>query len=624
MRFLRYVATVLVASTVLYSTATAMEVSPPIPLQPQSPLTISSYSIGQEGVPKYFEIFNSSSVPQKISDWQFAMQWSAKVATVGVPTSSINVTLSNRDDLYIPPEGYVVLSFNSAVSGANLEVGSLVVNPDNYASKVSLVHSRAEYRPFERVFAQNVTQLPMRLTQGANGYNTTYAAENRTDKFPWQTPLHVVSSYTNLQIVEIYPNPAACHPFDTTTVCNDYVKIFNPGQEMTDLAQLRFRSGLPTQNASSSNSTIVSGGLPPGAYAIVPLNLTNSGGAVWIEDKYGLVQHQSTTVVYPDSSGQKGKSWAYDSSTHQWRWSSYPTPYNEPNRFTDGAPVNSCSALRLSEIGANLSDQFVEIYNASNEPVNIQGCQLQTNRSSEINYVFGDQMLGSGDFATVRIADTKLSLTKTTTGTVYLLSSDGLTEVDARSYENMSEKSSYALVDGVWRQTFAVTPGSLNSHEQYLPCEAGYERNVDTGRCNKVVVAAIAVACDVDEYRNPETNRCRKLTTTSSALTPCKEGQYRSPETNRCRSLDTASAELKPCAIGQERNPETNRCRKSAEGDSAAGFKVVDTPVGSDQLLSWLALGGVGVTALGYAGWEWRREVSSAVLRMFSLLPFVK
>lgn len=152
----------------------------------------------------------------------------------------------------------------------------------------------------------------------------------------------------------------------------------------------------------------------------------------------------------------------------------------------------------------------------------------------------------------------------------------------------------------------------------------GYERNVDTGRCNKIAVATTAAVCDIDEYRNPETNRCRKLASGTSTLVSCKEGQYRSPETNRCRSLDAASTELKPCVTGQERNPDTNRCRKSIEGDGTAGFEVVDTPNTSDQMLSWFALGGVGFAALGYAGWEWRREVWDVIRRIAGLLPFVK
>ena len=626
MRFLRYVIAVLLTSVFSCISTSALEVAPPSPLLPQSPLVISAYSIGQDGVPKYFEIYNDSSVPQKISDWRFALQWTAKPTALSGATTPFNITLGDREDIYIPPEGYVVMSFNGAVSGASLQVTGLVANPENYVSKISLIDSRGMHRPYERTFAQNIVQSPMRLTQGSSGYNATYAAENRADQFPWQTPWHQVSHAIDLQIVEVYPNSTECQPFNVSVLCADYVKIYNPGQAVSDLGQLRLRSGLPTQNASSGNSVVLNGGLPPGDYAVVPLNLTNSGGAVWLEDKYGFVQHQSSAISYPDSSSQKGKSWAYDSTGNRWNWSSYPTPYNEPNRFTDGSPVNPCSTLRLSEIGANLSSQFIEIYNASSESVNTVGCQLQTNRSRETSFVFGDQVLGAGEFVSINLAQTKLALTKTTSGTVYILSSDGLTEVDARSYENLSENSTFALVDGVWQQTFIPTPGAHNVYEPYLPCQAGYERNLETGRCNKTVAASVPAPCDIDEYRSPETVRCRKLSSAAaSTLTACKEGQYRSPETNRCRSLATAAAsELKPCAAGQERNLETNRCRKVSQGDGAAGFKVVDTPASSDQILSWLAVGGVGLASLGYAGWEWRREVWSGVSKIINLLPFVK
>jgi hypothetical protein len=626
MRVLRYIVAVLCASVLSCITVAALEVAPPSPLLPQSPLIISAYSISQDGTPRYFEIYNDSSIPQKISDWQIAVQWTAKPTALHGVTPPLGMTLGDREDLYIPPEGYAVLSFNGAVMGASLQVSGLAVSTDNYVNKIGLMHSGSKYRPYERSFAQNVVQAPMRLTQGTSGYNTTYAAENRTDNFPWQTPWHLVSPSIDLRVVEVYPNPGECQLFDTATLCGDYVKIYNPSREVIDLSQLRLRSGLPTQNAASSNSIVLSGGLLPGTYAVVPLNLTNSGSSVWLEDKYGLAQYQSSAVTYPDGSNQKGKSWAYDNTTDRWRWSSYPTPYNEPNRFTDGTPINTCSALRLSEIGANLSEQFIEIYNASNEPVNILGCQLQTNRSRETSFVFGDQVLGAGEFVSINLVQTKLALTKTTSGTVYILSSDGLTEVDARSYENLSENSTFALVDGVWQQTFVPTPGAYNIYEPYLPCQAGYERNLETGRCNKITSASVPVPCDIDEYRSSETGRCRKLSgATASTLTACKEGQYRSPETNRCRSLATAaSSELKPCAAGQERNPETNRCRKVSQGDGIAGFKVVDTPTSSDQMLSWLAIGGVGLASIGYAGWEWRREVWGGISKIINLLPFVK
>lgn len=311
--------------------------------------------------------------------------------------------------------------------------------------------------------------------------------------------------------------------------------------------------------------------------------------------------------------------------------------------------VNLCKGLKLSEIAANVEAQYVEIYNVSAVPLDMTGCRLQTNRS-QVFYSFPERQLQPGEYLSIFISDTDLTLTKTTMGTVYLLSSDGSTEIDSQSYANLAKDTAWALFGDVWKQTYVVTAGEANRYQQYLPCEAGYERNDETGRCRKIetvespvdcgegryrseetgrcrnlsVEATLAV-CDENQYRSPETNRCRNLVS-ATTVTPCKEGQYRSPETNRCRSLATAAvSELKPCAVGQERNPATNRCRKAvSEGDAGAGFKVVDTPASSDRMMSWLALGGVGFMSFGYALWEWRRELIDGIGKLIGFLPFVK
>lgn len=59
-------------------------------------------------------------------------------------------------------------------------------------------------------------------------------------------------------------------------------------------------------------------------------------------------------------------------------------------------------------------------------------------------------------------------------------------------------------------------------------------------------------------------------------------------------------------------------------GDADAGFKIVESDSIADHMASWFALGGVGSLALGYAAWEWRREVFGIVGKAFGSLPFIK
>lgn len=273
-----------------------------------------------------------------------------------------------------------------------------------------------------------------------------------------------------------------------------------------------------------------------------------------------------------------------------------PVPSEPVDPAQPNLPVNDCEGLRLSEIGANITQQFIEVHNTVDELRDVTGCRLMTNRSASVFFDLSSSIAPRG-YLVVGIEKTPLSLTKTTTGTVYLLSSEGA-EVDSQSYANLAKDTSWSLVDGVWRQTYAITPGLANTYQQYVACDMGYERNEETGRCRKIEQAA--------------------------GLVDCEEGKYRSQETGRCRNVSVEPA-LTACASNQYRSPETNRCRKAVSGgDASAGFEVVKDDSVADQMASWLALGGVGSLALGYAAWEWRREVVGALGKAFGSLPFVK
>lgn len=310
----------------------------------------------------------------------------------------------------------------------------------------------------------------------------------------------------------------------------------------------------------------------------------------------------------------------------------------------DDAPPrvkNSCEGLRLTEVGANLDRQFIELHNSTETVIELGGCKLKTKKAS-VSYTFEDETLAAGDYRVVYVDDTDLTLIKTTSDVVYLLSEDETTEVDSTDYEKLSSGTSWALVGADWKQTYTVTPGRPNVYQQYLPCDAEYVRNTDTGRCNKIVLAnqpepcaanqfrnpatgrckLVAAAstltpCRQGQYRSPETNRCRNLVTASSTLVPCKAGQERNPETNRCRSIAATASTLKPCQPGQERNPDTNRCRKIQSTTAVAGasFPVEKVKEGTDAFVGWWALGGVLFFGLAYAGWEWRHEISRIIGR---------
>ena len=322
-----------------------------------------------------------------------------------------------------------------------------------------------------------------------------------------------------------------------------------------------------------------------------------------------------------------------------------PCEFDATLLATDAAcvppPVNNCDGLVLSEIGANLATQFVEVQNISANDLDITGCEIMTNRSAMKFFAFASEILPPNGFETVNIADTDLTLTKTTTGTVYLLNSDGSTEIDSVDYADLKADTSFAKIDGVWQQTYAVTPNAANVYQQFPPCDDGYFRNLTTGRCDKIVEAAELADCGDGYFRNPETNRCKKLTV-ETALAPCAEGEFRNPETNRCKSLTTDTDtltpcdpgyernpdtnrcrkiasdtdELTPCADGYERNPDTNRCRKIAAAASANFAVANEAGRGSGVMWQWM-VGGTVATLSFVVAWQYRAEIGRLAKKVF-------
>lgn len=615
----------------------ALETLPGEPPLVDGPLKITRYSFQGDQL-RFVEIYNDGNSVVDMTGWSLAVRLSA------------NADPANIVELHglIAPDSWVTAG-NRHVFGQNSTTFSFEYgNPPTEPRLVGVMLRPPAGTYLEHEVTPSITGSTVRvdatppiygfqrnISTSTGNYTTTYSAVLPDESFkPFDDGLYKPPATSLLRIVEIYPNALVCSPlesFHSNPYCFDYVKVYNPTQNDIDLGEYRIRGG-----SSSASANLL---VQPGHYAVLPINLNNSGW-VWIEDRYGYVSYSDTLIEYPDSGSRRGQAWSWDGA--KWRWSRYPTPYDTDNQFTDGSPVNPCNGLRLSEIGANLSRQFIEVYNSESHVINIRGCQLQTNRSQTAIYAFEDIDLEPGGYRTVYIDETDLTLTKTTSGTVYILSSDGEVEVDARSYENLSENSSYALIDGVWRQTFTLTPGDYNQYAEYPPCQEGYFRNTETGRCNKLTASAELADCGPGrernpatnrcraiqsgrqltpcrpgQERNPATNRCRSIALASSTLTPCRPGQERNPATNRCRSVNSAST-LKPCAPGQERNPLTNRCRKvnTASASDVAAFPVEPISEASRAFAAWWALGGVLILGAGYGAWEWRHEIANGWKRI--------
>lgn len=284
--------------------------------------------------------------------------------------------------------------------------------------------------------------------------------------------------------------------------------------------------------------------------------------------------------------------------------------------------------LEITEIlpnakGSDGGKEFIEIYNPSDKTVDLVPYIIQTGIYSDKIFTFpsGATIL-PGERKTFNDSEIGFTLGNAS-GRVVLASIDGTVFSDTGIYEAAGDNMAWAYIGGVWQYTDQPSPGEINTAslievvdddtatvQGVAACAAGKYRNPLTNRCRSIESdATVLASCDIDQYRNPETGRCRKIASASS-LTPCKDGQYRSEETNRCRSISAATSELAPCKEGQERNPDTNRCRNAAaKSVPAAAYAIEPVKDSAKAFVGWWALGGILLLAMGYAGWEWRREI---------------
>ena len=455
-----------------------------------APFNITAVSF-QGSQLQYLQVFNDSSEVARLDGWRLQVtsndgtQTIIGISLVGLVAPHNYVTIADINVL--PSASFTYHGSIAAVNGPSLQTFTLLAPPNSlFLDSVSSV-------TVSNSTARNNTTIPptfyfsRNISQATGNYTSTFSASSLPPSSLFSDPLYLAPTMNPLKIVEIYNDAGACSPADTSQLCFDYVKLYNNSASPADLSQFRLRTGSLGQPATNSNAALLSTELGAYQYISFPLNLSSSGNWVWFEDAYGVTCYDATIEQYPSNSGHAGQAWSFNTSRSAWQWTSYPSPGTGENVFSETGAINQCVGLKLSEIAANTDQQFIEVYNAISGELDISGCQLQTNRSATTSYRFANgTILQPNQHVAIAITQSNLTLTKTTSGTVYVLSSDGVDEVDQRQYENLAEGTSYSLIGDQWLQTYTLTPGTVNSYAEYPACQADYQRNYETGRCNKI------------------------------------------------------------------------------------------------------------------------------------------
>ena len=254
---------------------------------------------------------------------------------------------------------------------------------------------------------------------------------------------------------------------------------------------------------------------------------------------------------------------------------------------------SQCRGLEFSEIfsyyDTDASEQFIELYNSTDEPLELLGCKIRY-KNKLYNLVETTTVLAPSDYFVLQ-PTFRLTKNPNTENLLELIDADGST-IDNIAYPHGQKKSaSYAVLgynaDGSenWQITYAPTPGTANVFQEYKSCPEGKVINEATGNCVKASTIKNTLAND------------------------CGPGKYRNPLTGRCKSYDSDDDQTS-CKEGYERNPETGRCRK-IKGNNGADYPVVPLTNFEEKstFIALWALGGIALVGLVYVLLQFRREI---------------
>lgn len=442
-RMVGYIVTCMfLLSSSVYTTYAIDAIEPPERLS-SSPLLITAYYITTAS-PGYFELYNSSNEIIDITD--------ASLSLLREGSDIEETYILSDEDSYVPARSYAVVSFNDIVSNASIQLVDAAVH-EQPITQITL--SLSGYKPYTKIFNGIQTQRMM-LGETTAGYTTTgnYSVDTRQNIYDNGLYTPQAEDFP-LSPIEVLANPKQCAPTDESIECREYVKFYNNTNTVIDFTGTRLRIGYQGQSVSSANAIPLSGVVQPGEYAVfsttadnAPLSITNSGGFVWLEDLYGLVQYPSSVVSYADASAdtKKGLSWALLNGS--WQWGT-PNPMGENRALIVRSPLKNES----SSLTPCRSDQY--------RSPDTNRCRLiETDTTSPC------------DVGQYRNPDTGRCRNVSS-------GSSNLQPCDPDEYRSPETNRCRAI---------ATQASSLT------PCASGWERNPDTNRCRRVVSSLGTVA----------------------------------------------------------------------------------------------------------------------------------
>ncbi|HET7630312.1 MAG TPA: lamin tail domain-containing protein [Candidatus Saccharimonadales bacterium] len=435
------------------SGAAALTVIATPPDKPESPLIVTAYQVTGANL-NLVQIYNSSDQLIDLSGWRIEVDYTDSANQGG------SMAVDGLTGWLEPGRHLLAVDDRQVIDGpAALRFDSFNLDPSLVASQLILLPPEELYQPAIQPIDDVSSKVMLRGLTSSGNYSSSENFDSLAEqpgRLIFSDQLYQVPTKPQVKIIEILAHSADCAPDDTSLACGDYVKLYNPTNQALDLSGYNLRTNFGGADSSISNTVWLGGyqSVEPHGYVTVylrddkeKLNLTNSGGYVWLTDVYGVKRYDETITKYTDagSSDYQGWSWALNPVTGKWQWTSTPRP-TQANHFELPEPPDE--SIETSDLKPCAPNQF------RNPATN--RCKLKLSVTSQLKPCDANEFRNP---ATNRCKD-KVS------------SSSSYVPCDAGEKRNPKTHRCRSV---------------LAAETSYVPCDPGEERNPATHRCRQVV-----------------------------------------------------------------------------------------------------------------------------------------